>query len=168
MRMQHCDNEERIARAARLNLWSEELRSHAGNCPVCGDVAMIAGFMSSQVADELAADAPAPLPDPQRIYWTARFEARREAARRASRPIAIVESAALAAGALGTILALIWMWPPLVSLFGSALSAGARASAASPAAMATPGSLVWVAVLTILPILLAGSVLNATRVAGRS
>jgi hypothetical protein len=74
-----------------------ELRAHVDGCHVCRDLAAVAGALleAQDVAWSAVRVPPAPV-----VWWRAQLRARDEAARRASRPIAIVEAAAAVAAFL--------------------------------------------------------------------
>lgn len=111
-----CDREAAVETAVRLDRWSDELRSHAASCDVCRDVVAVGQFLRRE-ADEAFAG---PMPDAELIWWKAQLMARQEAARRAARPIAFVESAACACGLLVVAAAAVWAGPVL---FGEASGA---------------------------------------------
>ena len=108
-----CSRESDTARAASAGDWPEGLRAHAAGCPVCRDVALVAGALRRD-PPHLPADPPPAAAG--RIWWMARIRARRTAAVRALRPITLMELVALAAmapvaaGALASVLpAAAWL-----------------------------------------------------------
>ncbi len=97
-----------VLEAVASGRWDPMLRSHAAGCPVCADVALVAQYLR---LENDAAGAEAALPDAGRIWWKAQFLARRAAAERAARPIAIVEKLAYACGALSVVGVAAWQGP---------------------------------------------------------
>lgn len=87
-----CEFESEVLAAAVQSRWpdrvSPELREHAAGCPLCADVAAIAGAIDNARADSRAQ---ASLPDAGRVWWLAQLRARREAAEAAGRPITAVQ-----------------------------------------------------------------------------
>ena len=108
-----CASESDTARAARAGEWPEALRTHAADCRVCRDVALVATALDRDrrqlSADLLPASA-------GHIWWVAQLRARHAAAERALRPIwvmtlvAIAASAPVAAGALASALSTVASW----------------------------------------------------------
>jgi hypothetical protein len=93
MTVSECIHEESVLAAARSGEWSEELRAHAAACPVCSEVVLVVGAL---IGEARAAVADESLPDPGRIWLAARRQAQRQKIERATRPIRIVRSAAVA------------------------------------------------------------------------
>ncbi len=90
-----CDRENQVIEAVRSgrhpSQWDEPLRAHVAGCAVCRDAAMVAEFLR---LESNLAGAEARLPDPGLVWWKAQLLARREAAERAVRPIAVAEKLA--------------------------------------------------------------------------
>ena len=109
----HCSRESDTARAASVGEWPEGLRAHAAECSVCGDVALVAGALAN---DRRNLPAEPPVAGAGRIWWIAQLRARRAAAERAVRPIAVMELVAIiavvpvASGALASALPTISSW----------------------------------------------------------
>jgi hypothetical protein len=156
-----CDEEERALQATRRGRWTDDLARHAVECEVCAEVAAAARFMNVEAAS-LAADHR--LPDPSRIWWRAQLLARREAARRALRPIVVVEQAALACALITIAFSITWGWPIVSGWIGAMTSLRTEAPAAAVAPHALGLSVL--ADLCLLPVFLALTVLNVVR-AGR-
>jgi len=83
-----CEFEAEVLAAVLQARWpehaGEELRAHMVECPICSDVAAIAGVIDES-RQELRVSAA--LPDPGTVWWRAQLRARREAAVEAGRPI---------------------------------------------------------------------------------
>ena len=111
-----CDREVEVLEAVQAGRWQdlsdETLRRHVAACPVCADVALVARFLNEQ--GDLARSEAA-LPEAGLVWWKAQLKARRTAAQEAAQPIAIVESAAWASGAMVLLAGLIWQWPRIDS-----------------------------------------------------
>ena len=108
-----CSRESDTARAASAGEWSEELRTHAADCSVCRDVALVAGALGG---DQRHPPTDLPVASAGRIWWMAQLRARRTAADRALRPISMMELVAIAvmvpvaAGALASALPVVVAW----------------------------------------------------------
>jgi hypothetical protein len=101
MQRVECEFEPEVLAAVLQSRWPERadvpLRAHAAACPICSDVAAIAGAIDN-AREEMRPLAV--VPDSGRVWFLAQLRARREAARAAERPIAAVQKIA-AAGAAG-------------------------------------------------------------------
>jgi hypothetical protein len=143
-----CEFETEVLAAVLQSRWPERagasLREHASTCPICSDVAAVAGAIG-EADEEMRASVA--VPDSGGVWWRARLRARREAAKTAGRPITAAQVIALAcaAGLLGACFGatsslfqsvLRWVassvgavgWKELVS-FAAALLAGHAALA---------------------------------------
>lgn len=157
MKLAHCTQEEAVVQAAHSGDWSEPLRSHAARCPICSEVALVSSFLRIEAE---SARAEAVLPDPGRIWWKAQLAARREAAERALRPIALMEKLAVACGALCLGIAFFWQWPRISSWTSGWLGRVAdlwthRMPAGSAAQMSLP-LVATLGLFLLLPVLLFG------------
>lgn len=137
-----CVREEEVMEAAATGRWpdrvDEDLRAHVSACAVCADVAEVAPLF---VAERDVAWQEADLPPASAVFWRAQMRVRREAAEQATRPMVLVQRAALAyAGAalfgLGVLLGpwirasaravagvLQWLTPNDDALVGIAMNA---------------------------------------------
>lgn len=116
-----CEREPEVLREVRAGRWpqaaDEELRHHAASCAVCADAVLVAQCL----AREARLEREAPLPHPGLIWWRAEIMARRDAAGRATRPIAIAEWIGIACGLALAFAAVIFEWP---KVHASALKPG--------------------------------------------
>ena len=134
-----CSRESDTARAANTGDWPDGLRAHAAACPVCRDVALVAGALCRDLR-HLPADPPPAAAG--RIWWMARIRTRRAAAERALRPIAVMELAALAtmapvaAGALASVLPAAAAWLAELRLVPAVTGVGGPVSGVTVAASA--------------------------------
>ena len=122
-----CSHESDTAHAANVGEWPEGLRVHAADCPVCRDVALVAGALGRE-RRRLPADPPGLCAG--RVWWIAQLRARRTAAERALRPISVMELIAMAATVpvafrvLASVLPMVASWltelraVPAVAEFG--------------------------------------------------
>jgi hypothetical protein len=123
MKPVECQFEADVLAAVVQSRWPDhvdtELREHAAGCPICSDVAAIAGQF--EMAGE-AERAVATVPDAGRVWWRAEMRARREAVQAAGRPItaAQVIAFACAVGLLGACFGATSMWFQLA--FGRVVS----------------------------------------------
>ncbi len=112
--MTGCEHEARVARAAREGRWTQALRDHRDRCSACAETALVTAAL---VADRsLDHD---PLPDPHRVWLTARLRSRRLAAERATWPITLAYRVA-GITAVAVVLALA---PQLLEVLRGGLSA---------------------------------------------
>jgi hypothetical protein len=106
-----CVHEPDVANLARMGQWPDradrELVRHAAACPVCADVALVVAALSD--ADD--AGPQVRVPDAAIVWYGARLLARRDLARRAARPMLVVQTAG-AASATALLLAALWFAGP--------------------------------------------------------
>ena len=105
-----CGREGDVAQATRSGAWSAELKSHAAQCAVCGDVALVVGALVKERSRPIAGDVVA---DAGLVWWRAQLQARHRATERATRPIAVVEVLTLVVATAAGMLALARVWPQL-------------------------------------------------------
>ena len=113
MKPVECPFEAEVLSAVLQATWPEradaELKAHVETCPICGDVAAIAGaFEDARV--EMRASAS--IPDSGHVWRSAQLRAWREAAEAANRPMAAVQIVAFvcAAALLLTNFRTLWGW----------------------------------------------------------
>jgi hypothetical protein len=111
-----CTREIEVVEAVTNGRWPagtpEDLQLHAAGCPVCTDVVRVALALTQ---DRSAALAKARVPSAGLVWWRSEMRARRDAVSKATRPLRIVEWAAVlcvvvAAGAL-----LRWFGPSVLT-----------------------------------------------------
>jgi hypothetical protein len=113
MKPVECQFEADVLAAVLESRWPEragaEMRAHVSACPICSDVALVAGAVED-ARDEMRASAA--IPDSGRVWWLARMRAQREAAEAAGRPITAAQMIALAcaAGLLGACFGATSAW----------------------------------------------------------
>ena len=87
-----CEFESEVLAAVLQARWPErvdsQLREHVAACPICSDVATIAGAIED-TRQEMSARAV--IPNSGRVWWLAQLRARREAAEAANRPMTAVQ-----------------------------------------------------------------------------
>ncbi len=105
-----CAHEADVTQAAQSGAWSVELRSHAAQCPACGDVALVVGALVQERRRPLAGGGVA---DAGLVWWRAQLKARHKTTERATRPIAGVEILALVFATAAGTLVLAGAWPQL-------------------------------------------------------
>ena len=97
MRHEACEFEAEVLAAVLQSRWpecvEESLRAHAAGCPICSDVAAIAGAIDEDREELRTASV---VPDSGRVWWLAQMRARREAAAAAARPITAAQVVAFA------------------------------------------------------------------------
>lgn len=99
-----CEREREVVDALRTGFLGHELQEHTLNCPDCAEAAMVATFLQQEAQ---AAEAEAELPSAESVWWKARLDARREALKRATQPIAMMRNIACAAAA---VVALVFLF----------------------------------------------------------
>lgn len=92
-----CPREQDVLDAAATGRWPEradaDLKTHVASCAICADVAEIAPLF---VADRDDAWQQADVPSASAVWWRTQLRVRRDAAEQASRPVVLVQRAALA------------------------------------------------------------------------
>jgi hypothetical protein len=111
-----CNHEDAVHRALAGGEWSDDLRGHVAECPVCSDLVAVVRFMGAH-ADELAGDRP--LPDSTYLWWRAQLQSRADAAERATKIISVFQRIALAGGSVLGGLGVFWLWPRLADWLGA-------------------------------------------------
>jgi hypothetical protein len=108
-----CPRESDVLDAVASEKWpyrvAAELADHVESCAVCSDVLAVATAM--RAAHEQLWQS-ASIPSSGHAWWRAELRVRQEAVRKASRPIAVAQAAAVlvALGVAGTAAWLAWSW----------------------------------------------------------
>lgn len=96
MTMVECPRESDVLDAVASEKWphrvAPELHDHVASCAVCSDVVAVAAAIQ---ADHEVAWQDAAIPSSGQVWWRAEMRVRQEAIRKASRPIAIAQAAAV-------------------------------------------------------------------------
>lgn len=79
MNQESCAHESETAQAARSGIWSDAVKTHAGECRTCGAI-MVTAMILRAAADE--AEETAPTIDYRKLWLTAEFQRRQERLRR--------------------------------------------------------------------------------------
>jgi hypothetical protein len=115
-----CPREQDLIDAVTTGQWpdrcDEELKSHVAACQGCQDLVTIVAPLGDAWA---GSRADANLPASGTVWWRAQMRARQEAARKAERPITIVQTVAAVAAAMILVVVLVAMSPWLASSFAS-------------------------------------------------
>ena len=101
--MTDCPREQDVLEAIVSTRWSEDLRGHVNECPVCGDLSMVASAL--RIEGDAAWHEAHP-PTSGQVWWRATMRTRAEAARAAARPITALQALA-AACVVGVLAALL-------------------------------------------------------------
>jgi len=140
MKIEQCDREQAVLDALVSGRWAtpwgEEIRQHAASCAVCSEVVLVAEALRRE---EQFAQAEVRLPSAGFVWWKAQLAARRAAEQRAAQPIALVERAAQALGALSAFGLGVWQWPRIAGWLRGA-KVLARVPTISAAANASSGA----------------------------
>jgi hypothetical protein len=143
MKIEHCDREQAVLDALAsgrwTTAWGEEIRQHAASCAVCSEVVLVAEALRRE--DEFT-KTEVRLPGAGLVWWKAQLAARRAAEQRAAQPIALVERAAQALGALTAFGLGVWQWPRIAAWWRGAkvLARVPRSASAASASAATGAS----------------------------
>lgn len=104
-----CQTEQDLIDAIAAGRWPDRadaaLREHVSACPICADVAAVAGLLFD---DRDAAWAETQVPPASLVWWRAQVRAREQAARVALRPIALAHAASI----VGVAALLLVLFPP--------------------------------------------------------
>lgn len=105
MNLNDCPREPEVLDTMTAGRWSfaDELQAHAASCPVCGDLAAVAGAFAEEMQAEMRT---ADVPPSGLVWWRAQRRAREEAARTAARAITFVQTASIL-GAIAAALTLL-------------------------------------------------------------
>lgn len=107
MTLESCASEQALTKAAATNQLDEEMRVHLATCAACQEAVAVASWLR-ELADETGKDQA--LPSAGFIRWKSQLLERRTAARRALRPITIIQ---VASGFVaGFVVALLILWRP--------------------------------------------------------
>jgi hypothetical protein len=126
-----CPRESDVLDAVASEKWpnrvTAELVDHVAACAICSDVLTVARAMR---ADQELTWQDASIPSSGQAWWRAEMRMRQEAIRKASRPIAVAQAAALlgAVALIGTAGWLAWSRQDLSSFDLMKVSAQAMAS----------------------------------------
>ena len=114
-----CPREQDVLDAIAARRWPErcdaELRDHVASCSLCTDVVDVVGPLTTS-HDEIWSEIQ--VPSSATVWWRAQLRAQQEAARKAARPITIVQVAASVAALFVIVLTAyaIRPWLPAFTL----------------------------------------------------
>ncbi len=94
MNRNHCEKEQLVLAAVRAGAFDGELRNHVASCVLCADAMLVAEYLTGQAWLE---NPEAHLPDPGLLWLKAQLRSRDAALAKATRPIALVTRAGVAA-----------------------------------------------------------------------
>jgi predicted anti-sigma-YlaC factor YlaD len=158
--MTECTHEREVLDLVLSGRWPEHCddatREHIDACEVCSDVVTIA--LAMEDTRETTAREASP-PDATLVWWRAQLRAHEDAARKAARPIALVQGVALGIGIVGTVSVTRSAWPWLRTYF-----AGTGDSIAHAVSSAVASSSLFVATAPWLTLAIIGTVI-ATPIA---
>jgi len=152
-----CDREPDVLEAVMSGCWppedtgnleNEDLRSHAGRCPVCADLATVAVVLRTE---RDAAWREARVPTSGQVWWRATMRRRAEATAAAARPITMLQglAGACAAGVCAAVIALAWpaTGQPFAGVAAALSQEGQRIGAAAVSAVVMNQTLLSLAVV---------------------
>jgi hypothetical protein len=114
MKTQYCEHEPAVVSALQSGSLPDELLHHVGRCPVCSEVLLVAECLRGESA--LASEA-MPLPDANLVWRKAQARLREKALARATLPIRLMRSGAVAVAILASPwLVLQFSHPPALLL----------------------------------------------------
>ena len=147
MRDVSCAREADVLEAVSMDRWPDcgdpDLVAHASACALCADVIEVARALQD---DRRTACQRATVPTSGIIWWRAEMRARNEAARKASRPITVVQLVA-AACLLGVAVAAS---PWLLSAFDWVRALVPSMGVAAVAGSETAAPISWIALLAVV------------------
>lgn len=147
--MKECAHEREVLDLVLSERWPDrcdpDMVAHAAGCGVCGEVVAVAMAMredEARVEAGIIAASPrhqSVVPDATLVWWRAQLRAHEDAARKAARPIAMVQGIGIGIGLVAAVSLGRASWPWIRAYVGGA-SAGvmdlvARSAAASGAAI---------------------------------
>jgi len=91
MEYKGCPHEKEIAQATRTGEWKRDLTLHRQQCPICLEVAQVAGSIQTLVTLPGSAH---PLPDPNLIWFRAQLMKMQSAEARILRPLFVADMSA--------------------------------------------------------------------------
>ncbi len=109
-----CEKEQRVLECLLGGSWpgpaGESLPEHTVTCPVCSDLVLAVEHLREESRRAVTAAA---LPEAGLVWWKAQLRLKRDAADRATQPIAMVERLALACASLSSAGVVFWKWPEI-------------------------------------------------------
>jgi len=151
--LQECAHEREVLDLVLAERWPDrcdpDVVAHAADCEVCRDVVAVAMAMREDEArveaDIVAASPnhPSVVPDATLVWWRSQLRAHEDAARKAARPIAMVQGIGIGFGLVAMFSVTRFAWPWITSYVSGARAGAtelvARSVASSGAAIeATP------------------------------
>jgi len=125
-----------------------ELQSHVAQCPVCMDLGEVVGSLTAE-HDELWSAIE--VPSAGTVWWRAQVRARQEAARQASRPITVVQTAGAIVAAIAVVAVFYVSAPWLTMWIATAPELPSfELPAISLPSLASPGMWRWVAIAALI------------------
>lgn len=110
MTTDECRQEEKVLEAITTGVWTNELESHAVDCPDCAELVEV--DLALQGEARIAMDDPG-LPEAALIWRRFEFETEQRRLREATLPIRLLEKLAFGAGLLVALYGLVASWPVL-------------------------------------------------------
>ena len=136
-----CCHEDDVLDALTSGRWpnriDEGLRAHVASCAICADIVDVAGAIL-EGRDDNATEMR--IPSSAVMWWRAQMRARQEAAREASRPIAIAQIVGAVSAAALIVVAVVLLSPWFGVVLGDWF-AGAKSALAPGASSGTPSTL---------------------------
>lgn len=127
--MNECVHEREVLDLVLADRWPDrcdpDMVTHASTCDVCADVVAVALAMredEARVEAEVVAAQPhhqSVVPDATLVWWRAQIRAREDAARKAARPIAMVQGIAIGIGLVALLSTTRMAWPWIKTYAGN-------------------------------------------------
>ncbi len=154
MRPIECLREQDVLDAIASGRWPDrdaDLRAHVAVCDLCRDLADVVAALTCE--QQVSVDELAALPSADLVWWRAQIRARTEAARAASRPIAVVQALGVAC-LVGVVVGLAghaeWGLPLWARWFADAAAVLSTAAGTDAVGLALRGGLLTVGVWLVL------------------
>lgn len=161
--LKECAHEREVLDLVLADRWPDrsdpDVVAHAADCDVCRDVLAVAMAMredETRVEAEILASTPlhhSVVPDATLVWWRSQLRAHEDAARKAARPIAMVQGIGIGIGLVAVVSTTRMAWPWIKTYAGGTL--GGLSDAALRAATAS------VATIAAAPLWLTASVIVA-------
>ena len=107
MEYKGCPHEKEIAQATRTAAWKPDLTLHRQQCPICLEVAQVAGSLLALLWSTR------PVPDPDLIWFRAQLMKMQSAEAQILRPLLVAEISASVISMATVALLFTWHWPKI-------------------------------------------------------
>ncbi len=172
-RLPECAHEREVLDLVLADRWPDrcdpDMVAHVDACDVCRDVVAVSLAMredEARVEAEIVAASPhhqSVVPDATLVWWRAQLRAHEDAARRAARPIAMVQGIGIGIGLVAAVSVgrLAWPWIRAYAAGASTSVADAITRSASTSTAAVASAPLWLTLSIIAAVVAAPLALYA-------